>query len=212
MGFDRKKDERQKANTRQRIIETGFRIFSERTIDAVNLTEVAKEAGIGMATVYRYFSSKTPLVVAIGAWSWDSYQQEYLQRQRMEGITGAKDYEFFLDSFIDLYENHRDILRFNQFFNIYVMREGILAKDEFAPYKKVLTVMAERFHKAYELGEKDGTLNTEVPEKKMFLRTLHIMLAVITRYAVGLVYEGDEDPKEEILLLKDMLLKEHVRI
>ena len=212
MGFDRKKDERQKANTRQRIIETGFRIFSERTIDAVNLTEVAKAAGIGMATVYRYFSSKTLLVIAIGAWSWDSYQQEYLQRQRMEGMTGAKDYEFFLDSFIDLYENHRDILRFNQFFNVYVMREGILAKDEFAPYKKVLTVMAERFHKAYELGKKDGTLNTEVPEKKMFLRTLHIMLAVITRYAVGLVYEGDEDPKEEILLLKDMLLKEHVRV
>lgn len=211
MGFDPRADERQKTETRQRIIETGFRIFSENTIDAVNLTEVAEAAGLGMATVYRHFGGKTPLVVAIGAWSWDSYLREYLQKQKEQGMTGAEDYEFFLDSFIDLYENHRDILRFNQFFNIYVMREGILGKDDFAPYRKVLLVLSERFHQTYDMGRKDGTLKTEVPEKKMFLRSLHLMLAVITRYAVGLVYEGDEDLREEILFLKDMLLKEFVR-
>ena len=211
MGFDPKKDEQQKAETRQRIIETGFRIFSEKTIDAVNLTEVAEAAGVGMATVYRHFSGKTPLVIAIGAWSWDSFQQDYLQRQSAKRMTGAEDYEFFLDAFIDLYVNHRDILRFNQFFNIYVMREGIPEKDVFAPYKKTLLTMTKRFHQTYELGKKDGTLKTEAGEKRIFLRSLHLMLAVITRYSVGLVYEGDEDPKEEIILLKDMLLREYVR-
>ena len=44
----------------------------------------------------------------------------------------------------------------------------------------------------------------------MFSATLHLMLAVVTRYAVGLVYvpENGFDAEKELRLQKGMILKE----
>ena len=39
----------------------------------------------------------------------------------------------------------------------------------------------------------------------------HLMLAVATRYAVGLVYEGGVDPEKELILQKSMLLREYTQ-
>ena len=45
----------------------------------------------------------------------------------------------------------------------------------------------------------------------MFSKTLHLMLASATRYAVGLVYtpEGVFDPEEELLFLKNVLIEKY---
>ena len=40
----------------------------------------------------------------------------------------------------------------------------------------------------------------------MFSATLHLMLAAVTRYAVGLVYLRGPDPEQE-LLLRDLLVE-----
>ena len=54
-----------------------------------------------------------------------------------------------------------------------------------------------------------GTLSSVLPGK--FARRLNaLMLAAVTRYAVGLVYDAGVDPEREILLLKKMLLREYV--
>ena len=42
-------------------------------------------------------------------------------------------------------------------------------------------------------------------------RFLHLMLAVVTRYAVGLVYNEESDPEEELLMQKDMLMRRFVK-
>lgn len=36
----------------QRIIDTAFRLFVEKKIEAVSMDEVAKEAGVGRATLF----------------------------------------------------------------------------------------------------------------------------------------------------------------
>lgn len=38
-------------------------------------------------------------------------------------MNAGQEFEFFLDSFIDVYRNHADILRFNQFFIVYRIYE-----------------------------------------------------------------------------------------
>lgn len=63
----------QREVTKQRILETGFRVFAERTIEKVKMTDVADVAGIGVATVYRHFTNKPRLVVAVSVWAWERY-------------------------------------------------------------------------------------------------------------------------------------------
>ena len=54
----------------------------------------------------------------------------------------------------------------------------------------------------------DGTMRQDIPARKIFVTSLHLMLAVATRFAVGLVYQpvSAMKPEEELLLLKQMLL------
>lgn len=209
MGFNAETDAKRKAATRQKIVETGFHVFAEKTIDAVNLTEVAKAAGLGMATVYRNFNSKTALVLEIGTWVWSNYKGEQKKNMERTGVTGGEEYELYLDAFINLYRNQRDILRFNQFFNIYVQREGI-PSEMMRPYNDVIEALVKRFHVTYEKGKADGTLRTDESETEIFSKTIHLMLAAVTRYAVGLVYDGGIDPEKELLFLKDMLMHAYV--
>ena len=59
----------------------------------------------------------------------------------------------------------------------------------------------------YEKGMEDHTLKSEIDEEEMFSTTLHLMLAAVTRYAVGLVYvpENGYDPEKELNTLKEAL-------
>ena len=60
----------------------------------------------------------------------------------------------------------------------------------------------------YERAEQDHTIRTDEPEEEMFSTTLHLMLAAVTRYAVGLVYipESGFDAEKELEKLKEAML------
>ncbi|MBR3334099.1 MAG: TetR/AcrR family transcriptional regulator [Clostridia bacterium] len=212
MGRNPEKDAIQMAATNRRILENGFRVFTEKTIEKANLTDVAEAANLGIASIYRYYPAKQDLVLAVGAWAWETYYREYNGRvsgEEIEKRTGAEDFECYLESFLDLYRSHRDLLRFNQFFNMYLLSEGIPA-DAMNPYTEMIRERAGRFSVTYRKGREDGTLRTDLSEKQMFSVTLHLMLAVVTRYAVGLAYMDGTDVEKELNLQKRMLLREFV--
>ena len=213
MGRNLKKDAIEMAAKNQRILENGFRIFAENTIEKVTMLDVAKAAGIAISSLYRYYSTKPKLVMAISTWAWDTYAKE---NERIEteaskpDRTAAEIFESYLDSFLDLYHNHRNLLRFNQFFNVYLVSEDI-SEEEMGPYLDMVRGLERRFGRIYQRAQQDGTLCTDISEKKMFSMTLHLILAVFTRYAVGLVYNEESDAEEELRLQKDMLVRRFVK-
>ena len=60
----------------------------------------------------------------------------------------------------------------------------------------------------YERAEQDHTIRTDESEEEMFSTTLHLMLAAVTRYAIGLVYipESGFDAEKELEKLKEAML------
>ena len=198
---------------RIKILRTGYRLFVKRTIDGVSLDEVAKASRIGVATLYRYFGSKTDLVIEIFVWKWKTFGDAYIQENETDpGKTAARRFAVYLDLFTDLYRNNRDFLRFNQFFNVYM--QGVKAKQKQTdPYLTLINGFADHFRKLWEQGEKEGSLRTEIPWQKAFSATMHIMLAAATRYAVGLMYQPEEggEPEEELTMLRDLLYTKYVK-
>ena len=158
----------------QHILEVAFLLFSERGIEPVTMPEVAKASGVGRATLYRYFETKLDLVVAIGTWTWEKYitmHNTSIPKEEMDLMTGAQRLRFYLDSFLDLYRNHSDLLRFNYNFNGYLRYEaGTSGQKE--PYMGMVDHLGELFHEVYERGMRDGTLKKDVPEKMMFSKRL----------------------------------------
>lgn len=207
MSLNAASDAARVARTRQRIMEKGFELFAEHGIEGVKVSEVAKAAEVDRSLVYIYFPSKLDLVIAISAHVWEKFNLPHYERECLETQTAAERYEFWLDSFLELWREHRDLLRFNQFFNVFVMNEE-MTPERMEPYTKVIGELEKQFHAVYETAKQDGTLRMDIPEQQIFSTTLHLMLAAATRYAVGLVYQGGE-PEEELKALKEMLMERY---
>ncbi|MCR5108484.1 MAG: TetR/AcrR family transcriptional regulator [Lachnospiraceae bacterium] len=195
---------------RDAFLEKGYNLMSKNTIDTVSMQEVADASGYGVATLYRYFGAKPVLVVAIARWKWMEYaqiNQKSRKNKKFDNMTAAQIYEFFLDSFLELYKSHKDLLRFNQNFNIYIQSESI-GSEVIKPYTDVIEKLAENFRIINQKAKKDGTMRTDVSGQEIFSTSLHIMLAAVTRYAVGLVYRPQKgfDPVKELMTLKEMLM------
>lgn len=198
-----------KSLRRQAFLEKGFEMFSQKGIETVKMEEVAEACGHGVATLYRYFGSKPNFVVEVAAWKWGEFFQENRKRRPrpdFEGSAAAEMFAFYLESFLLLYKHNRDLLRFNQFLNIYIQSE------EFEPnaaegYRGLMKPIIELFHMMYEKARQDHTVRTDVPEEEMLSVTIHLMLAAVTRYAVGLVYQPESgfDDMKELETQKEML-------
>ena len=194
----------------RRILEEGFRLFSERGIERVTSAEVAEASGVSRATLFRYFPSKQELVIAISVWKWENYIENYqasVHVKKMGEMTGAESLRRFLDSFVELYRSHGEILRFNYDFNSYLQYEAS-SPEQRQPYRNMVDRLGAQFHALYERGMNDGTLRSDIPEADMFSSAFHIMLAAATRYAMGLVvvYEDAVDPYGELVMLEELLL------
>ena len=209
---DKAQDAVQMEKKRQDFLEAGYRLFSEKGIEAVTLPMVAEEAGYGTATLYRYFDKKPGFVVAVAAWIWGKVIEEKRSLSdsvNCDGMSALEAYEILLDCFLVMYRDQRALLRFNQFFNIYVCSEKISEAD-MRPYQEVIDIMKDSFSIVYEKALKDHTLRTDVSAEQMFSLSIHLMLAAVTRYAVGLMYYSREGlaPERELEIQKEMLVKQ----
>jgi len=212
---DKEKDAAQMAVKRQAFLDAAFELFTEKGIEAVSLNSIAQKSGYGIATLYRHFSNKVSLVTELVAKKWADYIRYYesmVTDKDLEKMTGAEYMKFYLDSYLVLFRNYKDILRFNYDLNSFLRKEEH-SSEHLEPYLRVVDRLGESFHEMYQRGLRDGTLNCEIPEKTMFSSSFHIMLAAVTRYAMGLVYilEQGADPETELLMLEKMLLKEYTK-
>ncbi len=204
------KDEAEKAVRMRRALETGFRLFAEKGIDPVTMPEIADASGVTRPSLYRYFSTKPELVIAIGTWKWQEYIDGSRQRfpaQVRERMSAREYVETYLDVFLDLYRNHRDLLRFNHYFNSYIEKEHVMP-EQMRPYREMIEDLVRRFHGPFARSG-DGTLRPGLSEKSVMSSIIHIMLAAVTRYAVGLAYVmPGTNPEDELVLLRNALLRE----
>ena len=202
------------ASRKRRIMETGFQLFSEQGIESVTMKTIAEKSGVPWTSMHRCFAAKVDLVIAIGAWKWNEYIAEYrtvFDQEKTAHMSAAEHLKWYLDAFLDLYRNHRDILCFNYAFNSYLRNEKATEEQE-QPYLHEIELLRDAFHRLYEKGLKDGTINRNISEEEMFSSSFHIMLAVVTRCAVGLVYvppELEASPERELERLKTMMLREY---
>ena len=207
---DARKDAIEMAARRERLLEAGFRLMSARTIEAVTLQQIADEARIGIATLYRYFKAKPDLVIEIGTNIWKRYYAEVEKEYaRLNGpaMNAAEELEFFLDSIIELYRSRRDVLRFNRNFDTYVQHERCTAA-QMRPYHDAVAVFAKKFHTVVRKARADGSLRIPVSEPRLFVNLLYTMLSVAGKYAEGLVYppDGERDMTDELEAIKRMIL------
>jgi AcrR family transcriptional regulator len=76
------------AARRQRVIDAAMKLAAEGGYDAVQMRDVAGEAGVALGTIYRYFASKDHLLAACQV-EFARAEQQKLERQPPRGDTPA---------------------------------------------------------------------------------------------------------------------------
>ena len=86
---------RQAQQRRDRIINASMKLFQEKCVEDTSMEEVAKRAGVGAATVYRYFSSKIELVIETAEVYWEKVSEKYLGELEAGNMPNIADTLYF---------------------------------------------------------------------------------------------------------------------
>ena len=84
----------------QQILHTALKLFCEKGIEDTSVEEIAKAAGVGPATIYRYFETKAELAISAGIAYWQMIAGKYLDSLSQEAYHPA-DKIYFPDLYKD---------------------------------------------------------------------------------------------------------------
>lgn len=174
------------------IIDTAQELFLKKSISKVLISEVAKEAEIGEATIYRYFKTKQNLALKVALKEWKSVGDSF--REEMNG-NGYQRLCVFYSMFEKTFMEHRNFFAFLFDLDQLISSEEALDLRE---YQETLLDIKKLYDEAYELGIQDRSVQP-IEEKDLFYYTsTHALLSLCKHLAKdNPVDEGIAMPKEK---------------
>ena len=187
------------------IIDTATKLFLERSISEVTIKDIADEAGVGEATIYRYFQKKQNIVLASVLKLKQKVNEGYFDLSK--GKTGFEKIEIFYKSYLNIFVDSPEYFRFINDFDAYVTAERDVSLGE---YEKEVDSYKAEYLKAYELGLKDGSIKKNDDIETFYFSTTHALLELCKKLAVTqALLEQDKNSKkaaEIACLIKIMLV------
>lgn len=183
-------------------------------IGEAKMTDIAQQAQIGVASLYRYFGTKQLFTVKVGAYIWKTTMmklepiytgEDYLNK------TGIAQVEELLNMFHVLMREHRPFLRFLSEFDIFVVREH-LAPAQLSEYESCALNMLPVMTAAIRKGIDDGTIRPDVDPNVFYYAVTDSLLSMCEKFVWGNV-PNNEDPtrnNQAMCLAIEMFLN-HIR-
>lgn len=98
---------------RVRILQAAEQLFAERGVAAVAMADIGKAAGVGQGTLYRRFTNKGELCLALMDHQMTQFQDHVLTemgRMTRNGIAKLAQLQWFLDAHLHFNEKHTALL------------------------------------------------------------------------------------------------------
>ena len=169
----------------QKILEVAMELFCEKGIEETSIDEIAERAGVGSATIYRYYETKAQLAIQSGVAYWRKIAGQYLNITDIEGysdMTGREQLECIMDALIAIFERERGFLKYLQEFEVFVRRYAI-NMERLAEYEDSIMSLKPRVTDALEKGRQDGTLFFEWSSNEVCYSLAHTAFGVMKRFA-----------------------------
>ena len=174
------------------ILKTATELFMTRGIGDVTIKDIADEAGIGEATVYRYFGTKSNIVVACALALGKQIYKEYFDLSK--GKSGFEKLEIFYNSYLQVFKKSPSHFYFIKEFDAYMCTRGEVSLLE---YEKDLDQFKADFMEAYKLGLKDGSVKEEKQIEVFYFSTTHSLLELCKKLSMKKgVLEQDKSLKK----------------
>lgn len=196
----------------QQILYAALELFCEKGIEETSVEEVAKAAGVGPATVYRYFETKAELAISAGIAYWRRVAGKYvgaLSGREYENRMGSGRMGCIFHILAKIFEEEFLFLKFLQEFDIFIRRYRI-PKDRLAEYEECILNLKPYVTDALEKGLEDGSLNFPYTVDEVYFSVMHTMLSLMQKLSyAGSILSSDERVglALQVKIAGDLLLK-----
>ena len=169
-------------------------LFLKQGIDNVKMTDIADATGVGVATLYRYFGTKTGIAIAAMTYLWNElnamfsgvFESDVFRRQ-----SGLKQLTDLMRMFLVLYTAHRDFMKLLGEFDLFLLREKV-PQEDLTEYEQSIINFYPVFETAYKTGIEDGTVR-EIPNFKLFYITYaHAFMELNKKLLQGELLASDD--------------------
>lgn len=175
-------------------IEVSAQMFLQSGIDNVKMTDIADECGIGVATLYRYFSSKTELVISAMTYMWEETKKMFsgvFESPSFKEQTGLKQCSDLMRMFIVLYESRPAFMKMLGEFDLMVLREKI-PKEKLVDYERSILNFYPVFESAYHTGLKDNSIREIENFQLFYVSFAHTYMELSKKLLQGEILPSDD--------------------
>lgn len=185
--------------------------FMENGIEKSKIYDIAKRAGVGEATIYRYFETKPKLVIQSAVKLWRNSVEELIPKissESSKNLNGYEKIEAILKLFGSIFEKKPALLRLLEQFDNYIVKECVPMEQLQQFAEGILHVRAVTADIIRE-GQRDGSIRPEIDSSRFYLSSIQTILTLSQKLLMrGNIIQGEEgySPKNQIADLIDMQL------
>ena len=206
------RDEQKNARI-DRILASAFTLFSSAGIEPVAMTDIAKKAEIGVASLYRYFSTKDEIAIRTAIWAWEEQISEIypsINNDEYKNGNGLFRLSIIFSLFKKLYISQPEFLRFIYFFDSYAVNSGI-KQERMIEYENVIGKVQMIVADAIKLGLKDNSINKKYIDKTedLYFTLMHSFFSTAQKLTLSenlLAMNEKSKGSDQLDLLSELLL------
>ena len=168
-------------------------MFLRQSIDEVKMTDIAEECGVGVATLYRYFGTKTGIAIAAMTHLWTQLRDMFsdiFESEVFLSQPGLKQLKDLMRMFVVLYEAHPSFMRLLAEFDLIMLKENV-PKEALKEYEKSVINFYPVFEKAYLAGLADGTVRQVDNIRLFYVSHAHSLMEVSKKLIQGEILPSD---------------------
>lgn len=191
-----------------KIITAAKKLFTEHGLHDVQMKDIASLAGIGVATVFRYFPKKDELIVEVAIRSLDAVDAEFRRIVALRASAFER-LEQLLDTLLDAQKaDHYKSARFREAFESYASfrTDPLPAIDRYLARQQAIMDLLEPL---IEDGKNDGSINPAIAVKPLIVTVINSYSSFANNVALksAISYlDKDIQPETQQEVLKQILL------
>lgn len=198
-----------KHKNKEKVIQMALEFFCDQGIENSKVSDIATKAGITERTVFRYFATKSDLVLAAALYFWENAQtniRAQMEKNLRGALKGIDKVRFILNQYASLYESSKKELIFCDCAETYLNRSDRLVLLSHRPpidfYQST-----DPLAKAIKEGIEDGSI---LPNKNIgliYLNTYDGLLGFMQKLALSEENNRLAENKVRLELYVESLIK-----
>ncbi len=161
------------------VVDVATKLFLQDSINTVTIKDIAVEADLGEATIYRYFSNKENIILACVFKLMDDIAANYFKLS--QGKTGFDKLSIFYNSFLDVFKNDPDFFFFLKEFDAFLYANKV---KNLKAFERDINQYKIYFTNAYDLGLQDGSIKEVKNIDVFYFATTHSILELCKKLSL----------------------------